>query len=97
VTPYDNSNPGVAHFEVTSTGIPQNLKLEFLNLNDTYGKTKVDYSDAKWFSVDFAKRFSVTSLDPTSLATFRKVLEADESYTLDYLVAKLGFDPSVSS
>lgn len=67
-----------------------------MNLNDTYGKTKINYTDAKWFSVDYAKRYSVTTITPDSLASFRKILEADESYTLDYLVAKLGFDPTDS-
>jgi hypothetical protein len=56
----------------------------------------VSYTDAKWFSVDFAKSYAVTTITPDSLAAFRKILEADESYTLNYLVSKLGFDPSNS-
>lgn len=44
-----------------------------------------------------ATDFNLDALDATSLATFRKVLEADEAYTLDYLVTKLGFNPKDSS
>ena len=94
VTPYDSSNPGVSKFEITSAGVPTNLHIEFLDLNDTYGKSSVSYSDAKFFSVDWATSYGVTSLDAESLATFRKVLEADETYTLNYLVSKLGFNPN---
>lgn len=36
----------------------------------------------------------MTDLDATTLATFRKTLEADETYALNYLVSKLGFDPT---
>ena len=44
-----------------------------------------------------AADYDVTDLDATSLADFRKRLEADETYTLNYLVAKLGFDPTDSA
>ena len=36
--------------------------------------------------------WNVSALDATSLATFRKFIEPDEAYTLNYLVSKLGFD-----
>jgi len=32
VTPYDSSNPGVSMFEVSDTGVPLSLKIEYLNL-----------------------------------------------------------------
>ena len=35
VTPYDFTNPGVGKFEITSELVPQNLQLEFLNLQAT--------------------------------------------------------------
>ena len=34
----------------------------------------------------------MSALDATSLSNFRKVLEPDETKTLNYLVSKLGFD-----
>ena len=45
VTPWDNSNPGVSMFEVTDDGLPKSLRFEFLNLQDTIGKSSVNYED----------------------------------------------------
>ena len=94
VTPYDGSNPGVSMFEVSDSGVPSGLKIEYLNLQATIGKSSVSYSDLEFLTFDLASDYTVTSLDATSLATFRKALEADETYTLNYLVKKLGFDPN---
>jgi hypothetical protein len=92
-TPYDGSNPGVAHFEIDETTlVPSNLKLEFININNTLGKSSVTYADLDFYSVDFSKDWGVKTLDATSLADFRKVLEPNEALTLNYLVSKLGFD-----
>lgn len=44
-----------------------------------------------------ASDFNVDALDAASLAAFRKRLEADETYTLNYLVTKLGFNPNDQS
>ena len=70
--------------------------MEFLNLNATIGNESFTPADADWWSVDFASAFNLTMLDPSSLATFRKFLEApeNEEFTVNYLVSKLGFDPS---
>ena len=66
--------------------------MEFININDTLGKASVAYSDLKFYSVDMKTMWNVSALDATSLATFRKFIEPDEAYTLNYLVSKLGFD-----
>jgi hypothetical protein len=97
VTPYDGSNPGVSMFEVSDTGLPSGLRIEFLNLQDTIGKSSVTYSDLEFLSLNMATDYNVSNLDAASLATFRKALEADEAYALNYLVNKLGFDPKDSS
>jgi hypothetical protein len=94
MTPWDGSNPGISMFEVTDAGIPTALRMEFLNLQATIGKSSVSYSDLEFHSVNMAKDYNVTDLDATSLATFRKTLESDETYTLNYLISKLGFDPT---
>ena len=72
VTPYDSSNPGVSKFEITSAGVPQNLQIEFLNLNDTFGKSSVSYSEATWWSHNYATGYGVSTIDPESVANFRK-------------------------
>ena len=88
VTPYDGSNPGVATFEITEYLVPQNLRMEFLNLNDTLGESP----EITWNSVDFAQMWGLKQLDAQSLDSFRKTLEESEEYTNNYLVSKLGFD-----
>ena len=68
--------------------------MEFLNLQATIGKSSVSYSDLDFYSVNMAEDYNVTDLDSTTLAKFGKTLEADETYALNYLVSKLGFDPT---
>lgn len=92
VTPYDNSNPGMAKFTITDDLVPTNLHMEFLNLQATYGHDSVAFDEIEWWSVDFSEMWGLTDIDATSLATFRKRLEDDQDYTLNYLVSKLGFD-----
>ena len=77
VTPYDNSNPGVSMFEVSDTGVPSGLRIEYLNLQATIGKSTVNYSDLDFLSLNMATDYNVSNLDAASLATFRKALEAD--------------------
>ena len=96
VTPYDGSNPGVTYFELDANLIPLGLRMEFLDLNTTLGKSSVLYEDLTWNTVDFANDWGLTQLDATSLATFRKRLEDNgEDYTNNYLVAKLGFNYNI--
>jgi len=38
----------------------------------------------------------VTSVSAESLSEFRKALEGDKDMTLEYLVRKMGFDPTDS-
>ena len=88
VTPRDGSNPGVTTFEITEDLVPQNLRMEFLNLNDTLSESP----KLTWNSVDFAQVWGLKQLDAPSLDAFRKTLEQSEEYTNNYLVSKLGFD-----
>lgn len=96
VTPNKNQNPGIAYFEVSDDALhaPSGLKMEFMDLNSTYGQDQVSYSDVNWLSFDLEKDFGVTGLDPDSLSDFRNALENDYDKTIDYLVAKIGFDPT---
>lgn len=67
--------------------------MEFLNVQATIGKSGLSYSDLEFNSFDLAKDWSQTTIDPIGLDDFRKRLEADNNYTLNYLVSKLGFNP----
>lgn len=99
ITPIDNSNPGVAYFELDENLVPGNLRLEFVNIGSTLGNKDFTYADAEWWSVDYTQDFNLPQVDPTSLATFRKYLEdpANQDYALNYLVSKLGFNPNDST
>ena len=55
VTPYDFTNPGVGKFEITSELVPQNLQLEFLNLQAT-----IDQSVVEFYKLDFPSEYGVT-------------------------------------
>jgi len=83
-------------FEVDASGVPNNLKMEFLDLNPTFGLLKVPTS-LTFYSIDFASKYSLTNIDALSLADFRKRLEADNNTANDYLVRTIGFNPSNSS
>jgi hypothetical protein len=67
--------------------------MEFLNVQATIGKSGLSYSDLDFNSFDLAKDWGQTTIDPIGLDDFRKRLEADDNYTLKYLVSKLGFNP----
>lgn len=47
--------------------VPQNLRMEFLDLDATFGMTSVPYSAATWWTVDYAKDYQVTDLTPDYL------------------------------
>ena len=66
--------------------------MEFIDLYATIGKENISYNDLTWKRLDLAKDWEQTNIDATSLADFRKRLEGDEEYCLNYLIAKLGFD-----
>ena len=65
-----------------------------MDLNPSFGKTSVNYEDITWLSLDLEADFGVSNLDPESLSTFRNLLQDDYDLSIDYLVAKLGFDPT---
>lgn len=54
----------------------------------------MSYGDLEFLTLDMAVDYNVTNLDGASLSAFRKILEADEAYGLNYLVKKLGFNPN---
>lgn len=72
VTPYDGSNPGVSTFELGDDFVPRNLRMQFLNLDDTIGQTSVSYDSLTWNPLDFSADWGLAQLDAASLANFRK-------------------------
>jgi hypothetical protein len=67
--------------------------MEFLNLDKTLGSASYSLENLEFFSFR-GSDWGLKDLTAKGLADFRDVLEADEISTLNYLVAKVGFDPS---
>lgn len=80
-------------FEITSSGIPQNMKMEFLDLQSTLGVTSPKYSDLSFFSLTLSD-YGLTAFNANSLDILYKKLAADSVLTKNYAIAKLGFNPS---
>ena len=68
--------------------------MEFMDLNPSFGKTEVSYEDITWLSVDLEADYGLSNLDPKSLSSFRNLLQDDYDLSIDYLVAKIGFNPT---
>jgi hypothetical protein len=73
VTSNKKNNPGCAIFEVNASGVPHNLKYEFIDLDSTYGQTEPPKKHT-FNSIDFANRYQLTNIDAQSLADFGKRL-----------------------
>jgi hypothetical protein len=69
IDPNKKNNPGISMFKVDDSGVPHNLKYEFLNLNPTYGLTDIP-KKLSFYSLDFASKYQLTNLDAQSLADF---------------------------
>jgi hypothetical protein len=94
-TPYGNSNPGVSMFELDAELKPMNLKIEYLDLDATFGMDSVPYDSAQWWSLDYAKDYAVDYITADSLHDFYlRLKDQSEDDTVNYLVSKLGFNPS---
>eukprot|EP00347_Sterkiella_histriomuscorum_P022332 403330854 len=98
ISPVKNQNPGIAHFEIDrSTFIPQNLRMIFIALEQTYALTKSQITAAKtnlpFRTVTFSD-YGLYQLTAEALHTFKSKLENDDELTYKYSVAKLGFDPN---
>lgn len=71
--------------------------MEFLDLKKTYGYQGLSYEDLEWLSVSLDHNFGVYDLTPDSLALFRDRLLDNQVLRQDYLTAKMGLNPAISS
>jgi hypothetical protein len=96
ISPNKDINPGVTFLEIDDhTSDPHGMKMEFLNLEPTLGKTSVSYDELEWRSVDLGSLYGLNSISPSALSDFRHTLEDNDDMTLDYLTRKLGFNPYI--
>ena len=97
ISPLKNQNPGVAIFEIDAhTFTPQNLKMIFLDLPQTYQISDLTTSNLPFRSMLFSD-YGLYSLTPKALSDFKSKLDANDQLTYNYLVAKLGYDPNKNS
>lgn len=74
-TPYGKSNPGVSMFELEGSDmLPKDLRIEFLDLDATFGMDSVPYEDATWWSLNYKDDYGVEYITPDSLHEFYKRL-----------------------
>ena len=75
VTPYDGTNPGVAHFEINDDRKPFNLTFEFLYLESTIGLNIVPaYEDLEFYSFNYTEEYGLNPLVADDIAKFYDVL-----------------------
>jgi hypothetical protein len=98
VTPIYDTNPGIVRFEIDdTTGIPKNLQYEFLNLEATLGKDSIESSDLEWRHLDMNEEFQLSDITATSLADFKVRLVNDQNLAVNWMIRKLGYDPTIQS
>ena len=85
-------------FEISDSGIPSSLKMEFVDMMSFAGSTSIAYDDLIFRSLDFAADYGLESLTPDGIFNFKNYLEDSQNYdtALNYLVSKQGFDPANS-
>ena len=86
----------MASFEVSADGIPQNMNLEFLDLNATIGLDNPSEVDLSFFSLSLDV-FGIKELDAESLDLLRQRMESDNDLAVRFAVSKLGLNPLVKS
>ena len=77
VTPEKGQNPGVAMFEISETGVPSNLRIEFIDMESFEGQSSLSYADLKFNSFDLAKDYGFSDLSADGLTVLRKYLQDD--------------------
>ena len=75
VTRYEGTNSGVSMFKINDDLVPYNLRLEFINVEQTYGRESVNYEDLEFNSIDFADDFGLQEIDAKSLHRFKERLD----------------------
>ena len=89
-----SQQPGYATFWYdTDTGKATDLKMTFVNLQDTYGKSEqTAYTDLKWLEVDFNEKFGLEDLSGKSIHQLADRLLNDASKARKFMFNKMGVD-----
>ena len=57
-------------FEVSDAGVPQNMRMEFLDLDATIGLKSPSFDDLSFFSLSFSD-YNLTTFDAQSLSVLK--------------------------
>jgi len=96
MTPWYSNNPGISRFEVhPDTLVPFNYQASFLNLEDTIGKPqRTPYAKLSWRHLDYKEEFGLEDLTVESIHALRVRLQKDPAQQQDFMIMKMGLDPS---
>ena len=76
--------------------MPKNLRSTFLNLQPTIGQESyVPLDQLEFRELNYESTYGVKDLTAASILDLAKKLSEDEDLHQDYLVRKLGYDPSI--
>jgi hypothetical protein len=95
ISPIFGNNPGITVFDLDYEMKVKDMKIRYLYLPSTYNKAHED--DFKWRTFDFFEQTGVKHYNSSELYAFEEKLNHDSDELLDFLVAKIGFDPKSKS
>lgn len=95
ISPWFYNNPATSVVEIDEHLIPRNMKSTYMNLRPTIGRHHMTaFHDLEFRDLDYAEDFGISELTPAGMDAFRKKLQTNGELQQDFMIAKLGFDPS---
>ena len=99
ITPWYSNNLAVTSFEINRHQggdlVPEKLRSTYLNLQPTIGLEKpLPLDQLEFRELDYAKQYGVKDMTASSILALAATLERDEKMHRDYIIRKLGFEPS---
>ena len=97
ITPWYSNNPGVTSFE-NDDFVPKKLRTTFMNLNQTIGQHEVlPKEDIEFRELVWEDQYGIDELTPDQIWRLAEKLANDADLQEDYLIRKMGLDPSIPS
>jgi len=98
ITPWYYNNPGVTSLEISEDLLPQNLHSTFLNLKPTIDQEfPLPQDELEFRKLDYAERYGIEKMTAEEIFALVERLLEDEDLHQDYLIRKMGLDPSIPS
>ena len=98
ITPWYSNNPGVTSLELSAELVPQDLRSTFLNLNATIGQEEsLPYDQLEFRALSYEEQWGIDELTSHEIYRLAKRLDANDDLHIDYIVRKIGLDPSIKA